>query len=290
MAITDRDRKKLWGQAAMRCSICRKVLVHAADHPDDPEALVGEEAHIISRSRNGPRGTATTADPSMDLDGYDNRILLCRVHHRVVDEQQHKYTVEKLLKIKSRHEQWVRERLHVMPDDSASTPISTPIGLRPKFPGRGMVLPRLQTGKEAWNAAIGSSFYLLDSIGEDEASADACDAADGFLSNLRDCAEIHDAITNGGFQAIREAQRELRRDLDELASYGLVAFGAQRDMLITGGGGPPTPATMAVVVIRPQAEVEDDLNGLPGGFSRARTLSVGLAEVVVPFRQKMVPS
>lgn len=259
MAITDRDRKKLWGPAAT-CSICRKVLVHPADHPDDREALVGEEAHIISRSPNGPRGTA--AVPGMDFDGYDNFILLCRVDHRLIDEQVHEYTVEKLRELKSRHEQWVRERLRVVPEES----VSTPIGLRPKFPGRGMVLPRLKTGKEAWNAAIGSSFYLLDSVGEDEASIDACDAADGFLTSLRDYAEIHDAITDRGFEAIREAQRDLRKDLDQLASHGLVAFGAQRDMLITGGGGTPTPATMAVVVIRPQAEVEDDEHGLPVVF------------------------
>jgi hypothetical protein len=32
---------------------------------------------------------------------------------------------------------------------------------------------------------------------------------------------------------------------------------AQRDMLITDGGGTPTPCTMAVVIIRPQAAVED---------------------------------
>lgn len=36
-------------------------------------------------------------------------------------------------------------------------------------------------------------------------------------------------------------------------------------MVITGGGKAPTPATMAVVVIRPQAEVEDD-DGLPVVF------------------------
>ena len=77
--------------------------------------------------------------------------------------------------------------------------------------------------------------------------------------------EIHDAITDRGFEAIREAQRDLRKDLDELANLGLVAFGAQREMLITGGGKTPTPATMAVVVIRPQAEVDDD-DGLPVAF------------------------
>ena len=83
MAMTDPDRKKLWGQAAGTCSMCRKPLVHAADHPDDREALVGEEAHILSESRNGPRDTR--AVPGMNFDGYYNRILLCRVDHRIID-------------------------------------------------------------------------------------------------------------------------------------------------------------------------------------------------------------
>lgn len=54
MAMTDRDRKKLWGQAAGTCSLCRKALIQDAEHPADREALTGEEAHIISESRNGP--------------------------------------------------------------------------------------------------------------------------------------------------------------------------------------------------------------------------------------------
>jgi len=58
----------------------------------------------------------------MDFDGYDNRILLCRVDHRLIDEQPHEYTVEKLRELKSRHEQWVRECLHVVPDAAVSTP------------------------------------------------------------------------------------------------------------------------------------------------------------------------
>jgi hypothetical protein len=265
VTITDRDRKRLWGQAAATCSICRKVLVHPGDHPDDREALVGEEAHIISKSPNGPRGTA--AVPGMNFDGYYNLILLCRIHHGIIDEQRHEYTVEKLRELKSRHEQWVRERLHAVPDASANIPI----GLKPKFPGGGMVLSRLRTGKEAWHTVIGSSFYLLDSIGEDEASIEACDTADGFLTSLRDYAEIHDSITDRGFEAIRDAQRDLRKDIDQLASHGLVAFGAQRDMRITGGGGTSTPATMAVVVIRPQAQTEDD-DGLPVVFPAEESL------------------
>jgi hypothetical protein len=117
-------------------------------------------------------------------------------------------------------------------------------------------LPRLRTGADAWHAAIGSSFYLLDPINEDEASPEACDVADEFLTSLRDYAEIHDAITDRGFGAVREAQRDLRSDLDHLTQSQLVAFGAQREMLVSGASQKPWPARMTVVVIRPEAEVE----------------------------------
>lgn len=48
---------------------------------------------------------------------------------------------------------------------------------------------------------------------------------------------------------------------------------AQRDMLITGGGGTPTPCTMAVVIIRPQAEVEDE-DELPVAFPARGSLDL----------------
>lgn len=262
MGMTDHDRKKLWGLAAAKCSICRKALVHAPAHPDDRDALVGEEAPIVSESRNGPRGSA--AVPGMDFDSYHNRILLCRIDHRIVDEQPSLYTVEKLRALRSLHEQWVRKRLYVMPDESHCAPI----GLRLKQPGPGTLLTRLRSGKDAWFTVVGSSFYLLDAPDDDDAPTKACDAADEFLTNLGDYGEIHDAITDRGFESIRVAQRELRRGLDEHSDLGLAVFGAQRDVLITGGGTPPTPCTMAVVVIRPQAEVMDG-DGLPIVFPAA---------------------
>lgn len=252
MTISDRDRKKLWGQAAARCSMCRLPLVHGAEHPDDRDTLIGEEAHIISASRGGPRGERGV--PGMDFDKYYNLILLCRIDHRIVDEQPHAYAVGKLRDIKSRHECWVRERLYTVSDDSGSVPV----GLKPKYPGRGMILRRLTTGKDAWLTVIGSCCYLFESIGEEEASAEACDAADRVLTSLRDYGEIHDAITDGGFEGVRAAQRDLRQQLDELGDHNLVVFGAQRDMIIANGNSPSSQFPMAVIVIRPRAEVDDE--------------------------------
>lgn len=248
MGITDHDRERLWAQAASACSICRNELLAPADHPHDREALVGDEAYIVSPSLDGPR--ANTAVPGMDFDAYDNRILLCKFDHRIVDELPDMIRAETLHELKSKHERWVRRRLHIVSDES--------IGLRPKFPGRGMVLSRLRRGKDAWHVVTGSSFYMLDSVDEYEASPESREVADGFLMRLRHYGKIHDFLTDRGFEAIREAQQDLREGLDELANLGLVAFGAQREMLVTDGGKTPTPATMAIVVIRPRNEIGED--------------------------------
>ena len=46
-----------------------------------------------------------------DRDEYGNLILLCNVHHKVVDDQIATYSVEVLHAIKQRHEKWVQDRL-----------------------------------------------------------------------------------------------------------------------------------------------------------------------------------
>jgi len=49
-----------------------------------------------------------------DYDAYDNIILLCRNHHKEVDDPANlsKYTIAKLVEIKKEHEKWVRQSLN----------------------------------------------------------------------------------------------------------------------------------------------------------------------------------
>jgi len=108
MAITDKERKMLWGRSGNRCVICRHELVVDATVVDD-ESVVGDECHIISSRSNGPRH-----DPSYSrkkLDTYENLILLCRVHHKVIDDQDKRYTVNILRSMKANHELWVSQKL-----------------------------------------------------------------------------------------------------------------------------------------------------------------------------------
>ena len=110
MGIPLKTHKMLWGRAGNRCAIsdCRIELAMDASETDD-ESLIGEECHIVARSPDGPRGDASF--PKEKIDKYDNLVLLCRNHHKLIDDRATAYTVEKLKESKSIHEKWVRESL-----------------------------------------------------------------------------------------------------------------------------------------------------------------------------------
>jgi len=110
MSITLKTHKMLWGRSGSRCAMsdCRKELVMDATETDD-ESLIGEECHIVAESPDGPRGDP--AVPSDKLNKYDNLILLCRIHHKIIDDQPNTYSVERLKATKALHESWVRESL-----------------------------------------------------------------------------------------------------------------------------------------------------------------------------------
>jgi hypothetical protein len=110
MTVTLKTQKMLWGRAAGRCSMpeCRMELVQSSIGVDD-QTVIGENCHIVAESDEGPR-----ADPTIPLERrntYDNLILLCSNHHKLIDSQENECTVAKLREMKSAHEVWVREKL-----------------------------------------------------------------------------------------------------------------------------------------------------------------------------------
>lgn len=106
MPISDRVRKILWGRSGNRCAICRHELVVDATTNDD-DSVIGDECHIVSSKPKGPRHDATI----IDFDDLDNLILLCRIHHKVIDDQVATYSVLRLQQIKEGHEAWVLSSL-----------------------------------------------------------------------------------------------------------------------------------------------------------------------------------
>ncbi|MBC3194055.1 HNH endonuclease [Pseudonocardia sp. C8] len=116
MTISDKDRKVLWARSGNRCALCRQPLV-AERTATDPEAVVGDEAHIAARSPGGPRYGES---PANLVDSYDNLILLCRVDHKKVDDQSASYTSAVLRQMKSDHELWVDRSLQGLDDPKLS--------------------------------------------------------------------------------------------------------------------------------------------------------------------------
>jgi hypothetical protein len=108
--VSVKTQKMLWGRAAARCAFptCRIPLVLDETETDDP-ALIGENCHIVSGASEGPR--RDPAFPRDKIDLYGNLILLCRNHHREVDEQENKYTPDVLRNLKQDHEEWVTSSL-----------------------------------------------------------------------------------------------------------------------------------------------------------------------------------
>lgn len=105
-----KDLESLFGLAAGRCSFpdCRGKLLHWADSPDDPVVL-GQVAHIVASSDKGPR--AQPSMPEADRNKYENLILLCSSHHKLIDTLDSTYSVDQLKAFKVMHERWVEDTL-----------------------------------------------------------------------------------------------------------------------------------------------------------------------------------
>ena len=116
MAISLKTRVLIWGRAGGRCSFegCGQNLVEDATATDD-ESLVGDIAHIVAESPDGPRGESQLT--SEQRDKYGNLILLCKIHHKLVDDQENTYTIEVLQQMKATHEDRVRAALSVRDAD-----------------------------------------------------------------------------------------------------------------------------------------------------------------------------
>ncbi|UTW47129.1 HNH endonuclease [Bacterioplanoides sp. SCSIO 12839] len=107
MAISEADGKLLWGRAAGVCSnpACRTDLTAILQGAESYN--VGEMAHIIARSEDGPRG-----EPGGGYNLYENLILLCPTCHRHIDKSPDgTFTADQLHQWKREHESAIRLRM-----------------------------------------------------------------------------------------------------------------------------------------------------------------------------------
>ena len=122
MTVPLREQRLLAQRSGNRCAFpaCRRRLTAEASPPDQA-VILGEIAHIIAESSDGPRGDASLS--LADLNKYENLILLCNVHHQLIDDQYQTFTIERLRQMKQDHEAWVESTLGRGIDDPFRTEI-----------------------------------------------------------------------------------------------------------------------------------------------------------------------
>lgn len=94
--------KKLFALSSNRCAFpkCPTPLIEG-------DTTVGEICHIAGSSPQGPRYDPNQSDEQRD--GFDNLILCCPTHHKVIDDDLESYTVERLHRMKAEHEQKAKQ-------------------------------------------------------------------------------------------------------------------------------------------------------------------------------------
>jgi len=192
----------LWGRSANRCALCRFDLCLDAQCADSA-SIVGDECHLRGQSEGGPR-----YDPAYSLeliDSYENLILLCKVHHKLVDDDWKTYTTEKLERIKAAHGNWVTEALEKPPNED--------------LPREEEVMPRVYNGTELLIAVGGSMAYQFDH--DHPATQEEADALSGFLQNVQDYGELYSDFGSG--ERVQAACR-VSEEMQQLAELGFWIF------------------------------------------------------------------
>lgn len=176
-------------------------------------------------------------ETGVDLDSYDNLILLCKTHHKLVDEQTNKFSVERLREIKAAHEQWVRETLEKKGSgqrDKQGNPALNGVTL----------LPRIASGKQLVNIVRGAHFFQFDN--DEMESQEEMELVSGFIQDLQDCGDILDEL--GADEAVRIGF-QWNQQLEGLEQKGFLVFGERQHKRMNLGGMVDTWAVATVLVL-----------------------------------------
>lgn len=95
---TEKTIKRLFALSGNICAYpgCQLPIVESAG------TITGEVCHIRARNKRGPR--FEPAKTEGERHSFDNLILLCRHHHKIIDSEPEIYTVEALQEMKAIHE------------------------------------------------------------------------------------------------------------------------------------------------------------------------------------------
>lgn len=227
MTITATDRKLLWARAYNSCAYCKTELTGDAESASLAGIVYGEEAHMIARSVDGPRGRS--GDRSA-IDAYANFILLCAKDHKRIDDQPDAFTLERVKSMKQDHERWAREKFN-------GEPAPEPIRVSRGDNESAVPFEAVESGDHLWLLVSQAHVYNLRM--PEGIPRELSDAAEEFLAIARDCGDTHEDVEFGGLRAIEDAQDSLDAALWGLWDKGLVAYGRKLARTISGGILPP---------------------------------------------------
>lgn len=264
VAITDHTRRALCGRSGGVCARCKETLIHDATSVDR-EALVGEEAHIVSRAPGGPRHGP---EPPGGYDGLENLVLLCRVCHGIVDSQPRTYPVEDLRALRDSHVQWVKSR-------TGSTAVLPQLRFSPIPPD--LELSLIASGRQLMDLLNGAEDVSFRHDQPREA-ADA-EAMSEFVKRVEESDMELDAI--GPHHAIELSHDFNEMILERLLPLGIIVLGARAQRSVTNGD-TSSPWTTCVLAIRyaPRKSKQHGSNESAGARNGdlASTLQTLLAE------------
>ncbi|MCW5553985.1 MAG: hypothetical protein KIS67_17750 [Verrucomicrobiae bacterium] len=168
----------------------------------DPESVIGDECHIVGQKIDGPRGANTDRG---NIDEYENLVLLCKTHHKLVDDQPTKFSVEFLCSLKTVHENWVKQSLEPLKQKGQQLKI--------------WLLDRIHTGKELMAVFEGVCTHLLDH--DEPQSEQEMELLGNFLQDVQDWIDARGDIESSG--RVR-AGFELSKRIKELEAVGFYVF------------------------------------------------------------------
>ncbi len=99
---------------------CSQPIVDESSH-----VIIGEVSHITAASSGGPRYDPQQTEEKRH--GFDNLLLLCAAHHKIIDEQPDEFPVGRLVEIKKEHEAKHPHAASTLDDVSAQNLISNSV-------------------------------------------------------------------------------------------------------------------------------------------------------------------
>lgn len=102
-SVSAKDQRILYGMSGAVCANCRCLIVETKS--DGSKYHISEIAHI-----RGKAGKALRHDPILtdeETNDESNLIVLCPNCHTTIDKNEDDYPVERIMKIKKEHDEWV---------------------------------------------------------------------------------------------------------------------------------------------------------------------------------------